>query len=162
MDRRTFTFASLAVAVTPAAHGSQGEPTTAHLFTAKWNYSFQDGVLIIGLKATNRTRATITTQVYPADEVGRLMQVTAVGPPPLKLVSQEAEKWEKRQLMRVLPRPRYDDVRARHEVDFGLFHFPVPSGMAHSAFEVVAVVLTKKNGAVRFELAIPASRPAAP
>lgn len=167
MNRRTFTFASLALAVTARASDSPsqnavGTAPAEPAFRAIWRHAFVEGALVIGLKATNQSKEQQSVYVARGSQPITAVQAFVAGPDEIELARIQPEVTRGEIMTRMGPVQRWEDVAVGGEVDLGEFKFTLPQGAEREAFRVTASMYAsdgESNGQTAFTYTIAAGDP---
>ncbi len=153
MQRRTFSFASLALMATGAGHSAE---LADNPFNAQWKHRIEAGILTVELALTNTSKKTIfvksdngfnqpyTMQVAVAtdriwgDTMARVVRYEYVN---LVLLRSDYPVIQSR----VMPLSAYRGVAQDAQINLGRFRFTVPEEFAKSSMSASAVLQTAKG-----------------
>jgi hypothetical protein len=173
MTRRTFTFASLALAgianVAVAGEAAQtqqpaaSEPTKRPL-SGRWSVhtATSEGAtavdqLVVGLKVVNDSADPIDVMVAIGSRPGADMTARiTVGAEDVALAAIASELSRADMMSRMGPRPRYEAIATGAHADLGEYRFSLPAGAENDAVQLTAQVSGDDGKTYDFAYAVPA------
>jgi hypothetical protein len=155
LNRRNFTFSSLALALAPLAHGADISGT----LRPRWTRSVQAGILEVRLKVVNTGQTPVSVLMigYEGSRLGADVRAKPIGAS-TGVAAEPIRSEEQRRtfMLRVGPPTSFEAVPPGRELELGLFHFQLPDNTkALAGLDVKASVQTNA-GDVEFTLLIPA------
>ncbi len=181
MNRRLFTFSSLALAVTAQARTTLPRTLDPDLLQAHWTQAVADGELLLSIRLSIRSRDELSVMVSsgrrPTTRIRAFM--TGAGELELEAVPVEFQDYmtstgETRVrtvpvdpsvpdvITRIGPIPRYLALTAASPIELGEFRFKLPPGAsATDSFRAEARVGTDRGHAVLSYASTPEARPPA-
>ena len=141
MTRRTFSFASLVFASSPAfADGRPAGAAGGVRLASAVDVTPKGDVLHVRLAILNTSDAPLDVMVELGSRPGPGLRVSVVGEgEDIELA--EVTKVERREIMsRMGPRPRYEALAIGGRLDVGRWTYGLPQGADREAFRVVAQV----------------------
>jgi hypothetical protein len=153
MQRRTFSFASLALMATGAGHSAQ---LADNPFEAIWTHRIEAGVLIVELALTNRSKKTVYVKSDNAFNLPNTMQVSVGTGRTRGDTMARVIRYEYVNLVllptqspviqsRVMPLSPYRGVAADAMLNLGQYRFTVPEEFSKSQMAASARVQTAKG-----------------
>jgi hypothetical protein len=153
MNRRTFTFAALALAGTASAAEPQGAQAVAPAapVEGRWSVKAVPGELTVTLGLVNPGSEPVDVLAQRGSRPGPNLRATlkASGEEiDLAVILDEAGRRE--MMSRMGPVPEYEAIAAGGSKAFGPYRFTLPDGAEKESFRIVATVIVDEQ---RFDLA---------
>ena len=152
MNRRTFTFASLATFAAAAASTAQASDPDANRPTTlegRWTGKVKEGVFTLILAVHNCGTTDLSVLLARGSQPGADVTASlATEGPPIAL-AEVARQVDVRELVsRMGPMPRYAVLAAAQDVEIGAYAFTLPSGADHEPITATATVYVDSDSVV--------------
>lgn len=148
MNRRTFTFAALALAGTASAsepQGAQGVAPTAPV-EGRWSVKAVPGELTVTLGVVNTGRKAVDVLAQRGSRPGAYVQAYVKVEGEEIALAEILDAAGRREMMsRMGPVPKYEPIAAGGSRPFGPYRFTLPEGAEKETFRLAAQVYVDRD-----------------
>ena len=151
MNRRNFTFSSLALALAPLAHGADAPSP----LTPRWTHAVRNRVLDVGLEVLNPGDAPVMVLMGRRSHLGAYVRATPIGDDrPLESIESDIRRSE--MMSRTGPVGSYEPVAPAGILGLGRFLFALPDDVGSRTDLRIEAFVNTRAGELDFAWTIAA------